>query len=111
AREPGAAGFARLDARRARRAGFHVAAHRRHRDLVDRVEVGIEERAVVAFGVVDPLEDHLRLAANAERVVAGLLALVAAADVVALHAHAGRLRQIAPQIGRARHAPEALAAE
>ena len=52
------------------RAGLDVAADRRHRDFADRVEVGIEERAGIAFRRIDPLEHHLRLAADAEGVVA-----------------------------------------
>ena len=109
--KPVAAALEILNVRRARRARLDVAADGRHRHFAGGVEIRIEEGTVVAFGRIDPLEHHLVLAAHPEGVVSGLLALVRAADVVALHPHARCLRQVPPQVGRARHADQRFAGE
>ena len=61
--------------------------------------------------VSTPSVTHLVLVANAEALVAGLLALVAAADVEAEHPDAGRLRQRRPEVGGRRDAHQLLTAE
>ena len=103
---------AALDRRHDRGAGrvhLDVAAERAHRHFFVGEVVLVEAGAADAFGVVDAVGDDPRLVLHAEALVAGLLALVAAADVEALHADAGRFRQRAPRVGGVGNAGERFA--
>ena len=101
-----AAALDRRDDRRAGRVHAHVLTGRADRDFILREVVLVDARAAAALGRIHAVGDDTRLVGDAERVVPGLLALVAAAHIDALHAHAGRLRERAPQVGRRRHALE-----
>ena len=76
-----------------------------------REEIGVEAGAAGAFRRVDAVVEHAVLVADAEALVAGLLALVAAADVEAVHAHAGRLAEHGPDVGRGRDADQLVSGE
>ncbi len=97
--------------RRARRIHFDVAAERADRHLFVRVEVLVEPGAAHPFGVIDPVGDDLRLILNAEALVTGLLALVAAADVESRHPDARRFRQRSPDVRRAGNRDQRFAFE
>src|SRR5206468_3332150 len=101
-----AAALDRVDDRGARRVHLDVAAGRGHRDFFVREVVRVEAGAAGAFRRVDAVIEHAVLVADAEALVAGLLALVAAAYVEAGHAHAGRLAEDGPDVGRRRYADQ-----
>ena len=88
---------------RAGRGHLHVGAGRRGRELLDRVVVEVEPGAGFAFGGVDAVGEDPVLAPHAEALVAGLLALVGAADVEAAHPDARGLAEHRPDIGGRRH--------
>src|SRR5262249_45426658 len=79
-----AAALDRRHDRGARRVRLDVAAERAPRHFLVREVVLVEAGAANAFRVVDAVGDHARLVLHAEALVAGLLTLVAAADVEAL---------------------------
>ncbi len=87
---------------RAGRRHLDVAAGGRRRELLDGVVVVVEAGSAGALGRVDAVGEHTVLVADAEALVAHLLALVAPADVIAAHPDAGRLAQNRPDVGRAR---------
>src|SRR5262249_6455877 len=97
--EGGAAPLGRRDDARSGRVHLDVAAERADRDFLVRVVVLVEPGAADAFRMVDAVGDDLGLILDAEALIAGLLALVAAADVEPLQTDAGRFRQRAPYVG------------
>ena len=96
---------------RAGRGHLHVGPGRRRRELADRVVVEVEAGASLALRRVDAVGEHPVLVADAEALVAGLLALVRAADVEAAHPDPGRLPEHRPDVGGGRHVLQLLDAE
>ena len=88
---------------RAGRGHLHVGAGRRGGELFDGIVIEIESGAFIALGGVDAVGQDPVLSANAEALVAGLLALVGASDIEATHPDTGRLPQYRPDIGGGRH--------
>ncbi len=76
-----------------------------------REEILIEACAARPLRRIDIVSDDAVLIANAEALVADLLALVTAADVEAEHAHTRRLTERRPEVGSRRNGGELCGAE
>ena len=106
-----AAALDRVDHGSSGRVHLDVAARGLDRDFFVGEVVGVEARAAGAFSGVHAIVQNTGLVPDPEALVSRLLALVAAADVEAVHAHARRLAEHGPDIRRGRDADEFVGGE
>ena len=106
-----AAALDSVDHRRTRRVHLDVAAGGGNRDFVVGEEIGVEAGAAGALGRIHAVVQHAVLVTDAKALVAGLLTLVAAADVEAVHADARCLAEHRPHVGGRGNANELVGRE